>query len=224
MMFMGEPMIPKVIFIVVIFFATTLFSRFSLALPSIAINKEISISDAWDYTKKYKLLTYFSIVIFPAIFTLILGFGYQLAIGFLIKVVSPKLNILYPVLDVFITVFVVSALSATYRVIKEDHPEYFEKIIRKENDTLIINNKNRIIVDTRETPISFKIIKNELVKQYEDLGFKDIVVDKEDSWMIKNPEIQNAYVSLSFNNSQYKIEAYNTKEADLNLFSKNKEV
>lgn len=224
MMFMGESMIPKVIFIVVIFFATTLFSRFSLALPSIAINKEISISDAWDYTKKYKLLTYFSIVIFPAIFTLILGFGYQLAIGFLIKVVSPKLNILYPVLDVFITVFVVSALSATYRVIKEDHPEYFEKIIRKENDTLIINNKNRIVVDTRETPISFEIIKNELVKQYEDLGFKDIVVDKEDSWMIKNPEIQNAYVSLSFNKSQYKIEAYNTKEADLNLFSKNKEV
>ncbi|WP_072682273.1 hypothetical protein [Arcobacter sp. LA11] len=224
MMFMPESIIPQIILVIAVFFATVFFSRLSLALPSIAINKEISISDAWDYTKNYKLLTYFTIVIFPTIFTIILGIGYQLAIGFLIKVISPKLNILYPVLDVFITVFIVSALSATYKVIKEDHPEYFEKITRQENDALIINNKNRILVDTKKTPLSFEIIKNELIKQYEELGFTNTIVDKEDSWMIKNPEIKNAYVSLSFNKSQYKVEAYNIKEADLNLFSKEKEV
>lgn len=121
--------ITSISLLVTIFFSLILFSRFSLALPSIAIDKEISISQAWEYTKNYKLLTFFTIVIFPIVFALILGIVYELAIGFLIKIISPHLDILYPVLDVFITVFIVSALSATYRVIKEDNPEYFERLI-----------------------------------------------------------------------------------------------
>ncbi|PLY06331.1 MAG: hypothetical protein C0625_09335 [Arcobacter sp.] len=217
-----ESIVSMAIIAISAFFALILFSRFSLALPSIAIDKEISISDAWEYTKNYKLLCFFTIVIFPVIFALILGFVYELAIGFLIKLISPHLDILYPVLDVFITVFIVSALSATYRVIKEDNPEYFEKIKSSSNEALIINNKNEITVNTNDYEISFEIIKNELIKQYEKLGFTNTVVDKEDSWMIKNPEIETAYVSLAFKNNAFNIESYNVEDAKLDIFNPNK--
>lgn len=195
------------------------FSRLSLMFPSIAIDKPLGMQEAWDFTKEYKLLTLFTIIIFPTIFTAIVGIVYTLVIKFLMGVVSEHLFVLFALLDVFMTVFVVSALSATYRVINEEHPEYFEIKKDKEvnqNEIVITSNGEEFIVNTQDFPLNFESIKAELIRQYENLGFNNIVVDKEDSWMAKNPENTNAYIALSTNTNGYTIEAYNVQEADLN--------
>ena len=119
--------IPMLGIFIAVFLILIIFSRLSLVFPSIAIDEKLDLSQAWNFTKEYKLLTFFTIVIFPTIVSVVLGAVYSLVIGFLVGTVWSQLYVLYPVLDVFIAVFVVSALSATYRVIKEQHPEYFEK-------------------------------------------------------------------------------------------------
>lgn len=214
-------LIPTVGIFIAIFSLLVVFSRLSLVFPSIAIDEKLTLAQAWDFTKKYKLLTFFSIIIFPTVFSLIIGTVYTLIIGFLIGVISSKLYVLYPVLDMFMAVFIVSALSATYKVIKEQHPEYFENQANqtKQNDELIIhNNKEQHSFNINEYEIDFERLKQELIRQYEQLGFDKIVVDKEDSWMAKHPENDNAYIALSLKDNEYKIEAYNTQQADLEVF------
>ena len=206
-----------------------LFSRLSLVLPSIAIDNRITFKDAWDYTQNYKMLTFFSIIIFPAIITAVIGLIYKLIIMFLVTVVSTQMALLYPVLDLFLTVFVISALSATYSVIKEEHPAYLkdpsfiEENIKENkksisNEIIITNNHEHIIINKDDSLIDFDQIKDELIEQYEELGFKDIVIDKKDTWMIMNPEIKNAHVAVTFKGNEYKIETVNVQEVDLDVF------
>lgn len=116
-----------------------LFSRLSLVLPSIAIDKKISFFDAWDYTKNYKLLTYFMTIIFPTVFTVVIGSVYGLVIIILSKTISNELNILFPVLQTFIIVFITSALSATYRYIVEVHKTQKIDLIGKDTLTVVKN-------------------------------------------------------------------------------------
>ena len=216
--FLPKSLVASGVLVISVIFAVILFSRFSLALPSIAIDKQISISDAWEYTKHYKLLTFFTIIVFPLLFAFIIGVVYTLVIGFLVKVISVHLNILYPLLDVFIAVFIISALSATYRVIQEQHPEYFKQQSKENNELIIHNNKEQHRFNINEYEINFESLKQELIRQYEQLGFDKIVVDKEDSWMAKHPENETAYIALSLKDNEYKIEAYNTQQADLEVF------
>ncbi len=192
--------------------------RLSLVFPSISLDEDITFKQSWEFTKKYQFLLLFSVVLFPMFFAVIVGLVYTLVIEFLSGLISNKLYVLYPILELFIMVFVISALCATYKIIKDEHPEFFKKEKNEdENKITIINNEEKKTFDKNEKmSIDFETLKQELNIQYNSLGFIDVVINKENSWMLKNPKLQNAYIMLSkLTDNEYKIETYNTQEASL---------
>lgn len=197
-----------------------LVSRTSLVFPAIALDEEMTVWDSWNNTKNYKLITFFSIIVFPTIITLALGIVYGLVINFLVKVVSPQLDILYVILDLFTTVLVVSALSSTYKFIgkygfvKTAKEEKFdEEIFVDEKDG---NYKISIPFIFNKT---FEDIKKEILSQYEELGFSNIVIDKENLLMIKNPQKDDSYVSLSVETNNFYLEVFNTNKPELTFLT-----
>ncbi len=227
------------------------FSRLSLVLPSIAINEPLTLKDAWNCTRNYKQLTFFTIIFFPLAITLVVGVLYTVIIKFFMGVISVHFDIFFPVLDVFLTVFMVSALSATYRFIKDKEPQAFppsthtyeeaflndeqnsnniqeeqeidviQETINQEpkiqnNEIIIALNNEEFTVNTEEFPVSFQSIKQELIRQYENEGLTNIVVDTPDSWIAKHPENDEIYIALQKNPDGFDIEFMNVKEVDLN--------
>lgn len=197
-----------------------LISRMSLVFPAIALDEEMSVWDSWNNTKHYKLITFFSIIVFPTIITLAVGIVYSLVINFLVKVVSPQLEILYVILDLFITVLVVSTLSSTYKFIGKYG---FVKVVKekKSDEEILIDEKDGnfkisipFIFDK-----TFEEIKNELLSQYEELGFSNIVINKENLWMIKNPQNDDSYVSLSVETNKFQLETFNTNKPELTFIT-----
>ena len=102
-----------------------MFSRLSLVLPSIALDKDLSFSDSWKLTSNYKVLCMFTIIIIPSLIAILISLVYGIAIEFLTAVISTKLNFLNSLLTLFVNVFIISALSATYKFLVPD--DYFEK-------------------------------------------------------------------------------------------------
>lgn len=197
-----------------------LISRMSLVFPAIALDEDMSVWDSWNNTKHYKLITFFSIIVFPTIITLAVGIVYSLVINFLVKVVSPQLEILYVILDLFITVLVVSTLSSTYKFIGKYG---FVKVVKekKSDEEILIDEKDGnfkisipFIFDK-----TFEEIKNELLSQYEELGFSNIVINKENLWMIKNPQNDDSYVSLSVETNKFQLETFNTNKPELTFIT-----
>jgi len=111
--------IPAIGIVITLIMVLIIISRMSLVFPAIALNEHMSILDSWNRTKNFKLITFFSIIVFPTIITLAVGIVYGLVINFLVKVVSSQLDILYVILNLFITVLVVATLSSTYKFIKK---------------------------------------------------------------------------------------------------------
>ena len=199
---------------VIIFFfvSTILISRFSLVFPAIAVDKDITLSEAWNFTKRYKLLVFITVILFPLLFSLIFGFIYGIAIAFLAGLFNLNLFFLNSVLNIFIMVFTIAALSATYRLISKEHPEYFEpkkpeEIVLRETVVQSEDDVHKIIIHDKND-ITFEELKNKLNEQYSQLGFTNVAVDKESFWMIKNPLLDNSYILLSHLNDEYVIEVY----------------
>ncbi|MDD2896527.1 MAG: hypothetical protein PHG81_10990 [Aliarcobacter sp.] len=192
-----------------------LISRMSLVFPAIALDEEMNVWDSWNNTKNYKLITFFSIIVFPTIITLAVGIVYGLVINFLVKVVSSQLEILYVILDLFITVLVVSTLSSTYKFIKKYG--FIEKVEEKSDEEILINEKdgNYNVSIPFSLNKTFEEIKKELLCQYEELGFSNIVINKENLWMIKNPQKDDSYVSLSIGTNKFQLETYNTNKPEI---------
>ena len=113
--------------------STIIFSRMSLVLPSVAIDKKMDFRDSWKLTKNYRLLMYLLVIIFPISFSLIIG----QARGILLDLSPLIFNILNPILNVFIIVFATSILSFTFRY-----------ILKEEN---IINDDKKIVSSLIET-------------------------------------------------------------------------
>ena len=109
------------IFYMVALFVLTLvliiISRISLVFPAISIDEDMSFKESWALTKNYKMLSFTTIIIFPLLFSIIVGGIYTLVIKFLAATISTDLNILLVLLNIAITVFLVSALSNTYMYI-----------------------------------------------------------------------------------------------------------
>lgn len=193
-------------------FLGVIFSRVSLVFPAIAIDKPMDFGDAFEISKNHKLLIFLCVLIIPVFFGLLVALVYGLAIGFLMNLISQKLSVLLSLLNIFITVFTIAFLSTTYEYIMGIQPEKIEEVEElreieyKENE-----NSYKVNIDDRYE-ISFEDIKKSLQKQYENLGFTKIKLDKEDSWLLKNPEIEKAYVLLTHSNNQYTIETFNVLE------------
>ncbi|HIP11513.1 MAG TPA: hypothetical protein EYG97_00260 [Arcobacter sp.] len=208
---------------------TIIFSRLSLVFPSISIDKDISLGEAWNFTKEYKLLVYLSVIIFPVFFSILLGVVYGLVIKFLVSFVYSELTILYSLLEIFIAVFTISALSATYKYILEEHPEYFEikSEIKVQLREYTIENTDDICKVTipNVNDINFEYLKNKLKVQYFEIGYTNISLDKENSWMIKSG---NSYILLSKINDEYKIETFKVEGPNfldlLDLKDKNNDI
>lgn len=199
-----------------------IFSRLSLVFPAVCIDEEISFGDAWNLTKEYKGLVFLTLIVFPAILSILVALIYGLVIGFLVKVIAPELSILSAFLNLFITVFVIGFLSSTYMYIRTERADFFDKdenetpardIIQSQNEQT-----NKINIDIKHN-VSFESLKAELKAQYEPLGFTKNSFDKENSWMIKNPELGSSYVHLSLINDEYVIETYNIQSPDLKIMN-----
>ena len=187
-----------------------LFSRISLVFPAAAIDKEMDFSEALALTSKHKTLVFFTVVIIPLFLAILLGFVYGMAIEFLMTIVSQKLKALYSLLNIFTTVFMIAFLSTTYEYIMNVQPKKEENPL-EEPEFIKGENTLKIKIDDRYD-LSFQSLKEELYNQYEKLGFTFISFDKEDSWMIKKPEFNEAYILLSYKDSFYNIETFNVSE------------
>ena len=94
-------------------------SRISLVFPAIAVDTQMSFKDSIEFTKDFKLLIFVTVIIFPILFSLVIGGIYTLIISMLAASISPHINLLLVLLNVAISVFLVSALSNTYMYISE---------------------------------------------------------------------------------------------------------
>lgn len=97
--------------------------RLSLVFPAISIDKELTFKDSWNYTKHYKFFVFVSLIVFPVLFSMVFGLVYGIVIKFLSSVTHFNLFFLFSILNIVITVFTISALSATYKLITADHLE-----------------------------------------------------------------------------------------------------
>lgn len=195
-----------------------LVSRLALVFPALACDEKMSFIQSWRYTKNFKLLTIIMVVIFPLLFSFVVGFIYSLAIEFLIKLISPHMVILYSFLNIFITLFTISALSSIYKIIK---PNLFNKIPKKEESLREIIQSSRkgihkIIIDDREK-VDFEQLKKELAEQFNKLGFTETAYARKNSWLVKNKDDEEAYVSLRHDGSNYTIQAKNTEQPILKI-------
>jgi len=106
------------IFISMLVFSIFL-SRISLVFPAIAVDIKMSFRDSFYYTKNFKFLIFITVIIFPVLFSLLFGGVYTLLISFIYASISVNLNFLFVLLNVVVSVFLVSALSNTYIYISE---------------------------------------------------------------------------------------------------------
>ncbi len=69
--------------------------------------------------------------------------------------------------------------------------------------------------------MDFEECKKYLFEYYSKSGFKNVVVNNETTWMLKNANIDNAYISLTNKNESLKLDLFNVKASfDLeNLYS-----
>lgn len=200
--------------------ALLIFSRLSLVLPSIAVDKDLSFSDAWKLTSKHKILCMFTIIIIPSLIAILISLVYGIAIEFLTAVISTKLNFLNSLLTLFVNVFIISALSATYKFLVPD--DYFEK------EEVSVTQSKEIKTSSKDDTfdiflpfslgLEFDEIKAILYEEYSRFGFDKVIIDKDNSWMIKTTKEGQSYVSVSVLEDSFKIESFNTQKPDIEIF------
>jgi len=95
------------------------FSRVSLVFPAIAVDTKMSFRESFEYTKDFKLLIFVTVIVFPVLFSIVFGGIYTLIITLLAQSISSHINLLLVLLNVAVSVFLVSALSNTYMFISE---------------------------------------------------------------------------------------------------------
>lgn len=211
--------IPIVGIFIAIFIAILLSARLSFIFPAVACDEDLSFYSSWKLTKGHTLLILFSIILFPLVFSISVGLVYSLLIEFLIKLVSPNFNILYSFLNVFITVFSISAFSSAYLCIK---PRPLNVHINNESEQLrdIIEKKKKelykIIIHDKHK-VTFKSLKKELEEQYNKLGFSYIAYNRQNAFILKNYEDEEAYISLRYENQDFTIQINKTEKPILKI-------
>jgi len=215
-------LIPVVGIFIAIFLSIILTSRLSLVFPASACDEKFGFLSAWRATSRYKLLTIVMVILFPFIFSFTVGFVYTLAIEFLVKIIGPYLSFLYSILNVFLSVFFVSALSSVYNLVNPRPLNISVKEIdqtKKNIDISSIGNNHSIAIDDKYKT-SFESLKKELYEQYKQHGFTEIVYDRSNSWILKNPNEEIPYISLRYENNEYHIYVKNSVKPKLLILKK----
>lgn len=215
-------LIPIVGIFIGIFLGIILSSRLSLVFPACACDEKFGFLNAWRATKRYKLLTIVMVILFPFIFSFTVGLVYSIAIEFLIKIVGPNISFLYSILDVFLAVFFVSALSSVYKLV---NPRLLNENLKdkeqpkKKIQISSTNNDHSVTIDDRYKT-NFESLKKELYEQYKAHGFTEIVYDRANSWILKNPHEEIPYISIRYENNEYYIYVRSSVKPNLSLLKK----
>lgn len=80
------------------------------------------------------------------------------------------------------------------------------------------NNFKLVFLDSKKS--SWKELKFELEEFYKTYDFAKIVIDKENSWMLKSDSQQNAYINLCNKDNIITLEVYNSVKPDIEIISK----
>ena len=211
-----NPTINAIIIVFILFAILSVMSRLSIVFPAISVDKNITFTDSWNYTKDYKLLCFITIIVFPALFAIALSLPYGFIIDILADKISSHMTAFYSILNVFINIFIISALSNTYLYIISNLPE---EEITQTTYTVTINDNEAITLNA-DSNINFDVLKYQLTEQYSKLEYHTASVDKEDSWILKNDDIKNSYISLEFKNNDYYIETFNVEDPRLKILEK----
>lgn len=191
--------------------AMILFSRLSLVLPSIAIDKKINLFKSWTLTKNYKFLTFFTIIMFPTIFSSILTLIYGLIIYLLVKI-NLNFSILYDLLELFITVFVVSAVSATYKYIMLNEET---KESNNTKDILCERVDGSYIITIKEnSKISFEELRNKLEEEYNENDGYEVSLNENRIFLIKNANLNGSFIKLEKIGNNFILDFHNTLKSD----------
>jgi len=214
-LFVSKSLSPLLIFLFafsMFMYVAIIISRISLIFPSIALNKKLSLSESWEKTKNYKFLCFLVIMFVPIVFTL--GLEYLFDAAF--EMSQNVEHIINASLGVFLNVFMISSLSHSYKYILSNE----ENTNKSENEvaikTIKINNYDPIELKNNST-LSFEALKEDLKSQYFILGLSRIAVDKEDSFMLKNEEEEQSYVSLEKKNNSFILQSFNVEEPSLKI-------
>jgi len=111
-------------------------SRVSLVFPAIAVDTKMTFKESFEFTKDFKLLIFVTVIVFPILFSLIVGGIYTFIISILVASISTHLNLLMVLLNVAISVFLVSALSNTYMYISETLASRYDENEEQNDDDL----------------------------------------------------------------------------------------
>ncbi|MEK9627658.1 MAG: hypothetical protein VW455_01405 [Nitrospinota bacterium] len=112
----------KLFFLVVLLLTTIyLFVRLSLVFPSIAIDQGTGFKGAWELSKGYEGLIFLIVALFPTLMFLPVGLCLLIFIGMLGSLPDQAfVDLLSELLYLPLTVFVIAALSVTYRYIMDE--------------------------------------------------------------------------------------------------------
>jgi hypothetical protein len=104
-------LIPYVGWITAIILIYWIFPRLSLAFPGIAVDQAISFKLAWRLTKNHQLLMFLVVIVFPLI----------LLLPVIPLTFVPHTSVIITFLISLATVFMVAALSLTYKMIYQEY-------------------------------------------------------------------------------------------------------
>ncbi|MCG3660140.1 hypothetical protein [Aliarcobacter butzleri] len=135
-MYFNNEYIIQIALYVAIFITSIAFSIFSMVFPATAIGKKMSLFNTLKFTKNYKLLSFFMIVVFPMILSSLIGFIYNFVMETILNITSFHISALYVVVNLFVTVLIISCLSVTYSYIKEenDKKSLEQELVNKEEE------------------------------------------------------------------------------------------
>lgn len=194
----------------VLIYVCIILSRVSLIFPSLAIEKSLGFKESWDRTSEHKVLCFITIVIVPIVF----AFGLNFLISNILSFNALLYYCVNAILGVFTNVLIISALSNTYKYIVEENNEEVEDL--SSSMVLKINDFNPIVLSSN-TKINFKTLKEDLIAQYESIGFTKKIVDEESAFLLEHKEDKESFVSLKEKNNTYSIETFNTQNPDLEI-------
>ena len=170
-------------------------SRYSLILPCSAVSNNHTFSWSWKISKNNHVRLFFLIGIIPILTSSVFSMlnDYYEA--------SSIFSIINSLVWLIVYLIELCILSLCYKFL---HPNYLEnesviiELKEKEDFHTIINQTDTTfsISFQENESISFDKLKTELYNYYEKLDFTNIILDKEESWMIKKNNQSNAYILL----------------------------
>ena len=91
----------------------------------------------------------------------------------------------------------------------------YPEIFNKKGVKMISNaTNNKAIFFYTKQDISWEELKKTINQYYQPLGYTDVTVDADSSFMIKNPKEENSYIFATMSGDDIKVEVFNAPKFD----------